>query len=103
MTATYTLFPVTLSATSTAVSVKGASEQLDDLADAVTGVGPGKSLAAKVAAIEDALAANDTADACMTLDDFINEVNAQTEKKISTAVAASLIAQANGIRAALDC
>jgi hypothetical protein len=39
---------------------------LDDLADAVVGVGPGKSLTAKVAAIEDALAADDTADACAT-------------------------------------
>ena len=103
MTVTYTLFPVTVSATSAAVHVSGAAEQLDDLADAVAGVGPGKSLTAKVAAIEDALADDDTAEACTTLNDFINEVNAQTGKKISTAVAASLIAQANGIRAALGC
>ena len=102
-TVTYTLFPVTVSATSAGVDVKGAAEQLDDLADAVAGVGPGKSLAAKVAAIEDALGANDTAEACATLNAFINEVDAQTGKKISTAVAASLIAQANGIRAALGC
>jgi virginiamycin B lyase len=103
VTVTYTLFPVTVSATSAAVHVSGAAEQLDDLADAVAGVGPGKSLAAKAAAIEGAVEANDTAEACATLNDFINEVNAQTGKKISTALAASLIAQAHGIRAALGC
>lgn len=103
MTVTYTLFPVTVSATSAAVHVNGAAEQLDDLADAVAGVGPGKSLTAKVTAIQDSLADDDTAEACAILDDFMNEVNAQTGKKISTAVAASLIAQANGIRAALGC
>jgi streptogramin lyase len=102
-TVTYTLFPVTVSATSTAVHVKGAAEQLGDLAAAVAGVGPGKSLAAKVSAIEDDLAANDTADACATLNDFINEVNAQAGKKISTASAASLISQARNIEAALGC
>ena len=102
-TVTYTLFPVTVSATSTAVLVKGAATQLGDLAAAVVGVGPGKSLAAKVNAIEDSLAANDTADACATLNDFINEVNAQTGKKIRPAFAASLISQARNIEAAIGC
>jgi virginiamycin B lyase len=102
-TVTYTLFPVTVSATSVGIDVKGAAEQLDDLAGAVAGVGPGKSLAAKVSAIENAFAADDTAVACATLNAFINEVDAQAGKKISTTVAASLAAQANGIGAALGC
>jgi virginiamycin B lyase len=102
-TVTYTLFPVTVSAMSAAVLVKGAAEQLDDLAAAVADVGPGKSLAAKVGAIEDDLAANDTADACATLNDLINEVNAQTGKKIGPVVAASLISQARNIEVALGC
>ena len=37
------------------------------------------------------------------LGDFIDEVNAQTGKKISTALAASLISQAHSIEAALGC
>ena len=66
------------------------------------GVGPGKSLSAKVRAIQGYVAANDTANACGTLNALINEVNAQkTRKKISAMVAASLIAQAHGIQAAL--
>jgi hypothetical protein len=69
----------------------------------VVGVGPGKSLAAKVAAIQGYLVVKDTANACATLNALINEVNAQTGKKISTALAASLISRANDIQAALDC
>jgi hypothetical protein len=102
-TVTYTLLPVTVSATSAAVPVKGAAEELSDLANAVAGVGPGRSLAAKVRAIERGLAANDTPDACATLNDLIDEINAQTGKKISTALAASLISQAHDIEAALGC
>jgi streptogramin lyase len=102
-TVTYPLLVVTASATSTAVHVKGAAEQLGDLADAVVGVGPGHSLAGKVAAIQGYVAADDTADACAALGAFINEVDAQTGKKISSAQASSLVTQAHNIEAALDC
>ena len=103
-TVTYTLFPTTVSATSAAVPVKGAAEQLDDLAAAVQGVGPGKSLSAKVRAIQGYVAADDTANACTTLNALINEVQAQkTRKRISTALAESLIARAHDIQAALGC
>jgi hypothetical protein len=57
---------------------EGAAEQLPDLANAVNGVGPGRSLAAKVASVQSDLAANDNSDACGTLNAFINEVNART-------------------------
>ena len=103
VTVTYPLLSVTVSATSATVQVKGAAEQLTELGAAVAGVGPGKSLADKVSAIEGYVAANDTADACATLGAFISEVNAQTGKKISTAQAASFIMQAQDIEAALDC
>ena len=83
--------------------VKGAAVQLTDLAGAVAGVGPGESLASKVAEIQGYVAASDTAEACSTLGAFINEVNAQTGKKISTAQAASFITQAQDIEAALGC
>ena len=56
-----------------------------------------------MAAIQEYVAADDTADACATLGDFLNEVNAQTGKKISSARAASLDFQAQDIDAALDC
>jgi hypothetical protein len=56
-----------------------------------------------VAAIQGYLAANQTAEACATLGDFINEVSAQTGEKIETAQAASLTSQAQDIEAALDC
>jgi len=103
VTVTYQLIVVTASATSAAVRVKGATEQLSDLADAVAGVGPGKSLTAKVSAIQGYVAVGDTADACATLGAFVNDVNAQTGKKISTAQAASFISQAQNIEAALGC
>jgi hypothetical protein len=56
-----------------------------------------------VRAIEGYVAANDTANACDALGAFVNEVNAQTGKKISTARAASFISQAQDIEAALAC
>jgi streptogramin lyase len=103
VTVTYTLLQVTVSATSAPVEVKGAAEQLSELAAAVVGVGPGASLAGKVAVIQDDVAANDAADACADLLAFGYEVNAQTGKKLSTAQAASLLAQAQDIEAALGC
>jgi streptogramin lyase len=103
VTATYTLLAVTVSATSAGIELEGAAEQLTDLAAAVAGVGPGKSLADKVAAIEAEVAANDTQDACAGLDEFSNEVRAQTGKKIAPALAVSLFARVQGIDAALGC
>jgi hypothetical protein len=85
------------------VHVKGAAEQLADLANAVKGVGPGTSLADKVASIQADLAANDTKDACGTLNAFINEVKAQSGKKIPAGTAASLIASAQQIEAVIGC
>jgi hypothetical protein len=100
---TYTLFPTTVSATSTEITVKGAAEQLSELATAVIGVGPGRSLADVVSAIQADVAANDTAGACKTLGAFVNEVNAQTDDKISDEEAESLLMQAHDIKAALGC
>jgi streptogramin lyase len=103
VTATYTLLAVTVSAPSAGIEVKGAAEQLSELGGAVAGVGPGASLAQKVAAIEAELAANDTQDACADLVAFSNEVDAQTGKKIAPALAASLLDRVQGIEAALPC
>lgn len=85
------------------VTVKGAVAQLSDLQAAVQGVGPGTSLANKV---QDALAAvqhGRTAGACATLQGFLNEVRAQTGKKLSVGEAQALTADAQQIRAVLGC
>jgi hypothetical protein len=75
----------------------------DALQAAVTGVGPGHSLADKVALAKSYFDAGDTANACGTLNAFINEVNAQTGKKITPAQAADFIAQAQAIEAQIGC
>jgi probable HAF family extracellular repeat protein len=86
------------------VHVKGGSEQLDDLAEAVIGVGPGTSLADKVEAAQMALTDGDDTLACEILNAFINQVTAQTGKSISDpATADALIADATRIRAVLGC
>lgn len=80
-----------------------AVDQLNDLAAKVVGVGPGKSLANKVAQASASLAANDIPNTCLTLQGFIDEVKAQSGKKITAAVAASLTNDAQSIRTALAC
>jgi hypothetical protein len=85
------------------VHVKGAVEQFADLAFAVAGVGPGKSLIDKITEAQTDLGANDLAGTCGALRAFSNEVNAQTGKKISSGSAASLIGDATRIQAVLGC
>jgi streptogramin lyase len=102
VTANYALVQVTVAATSAAITVKGAGDQLLELADAVAGIGPGASLAHKVATIQDEIAAS-TSDACADLVAFGNEVRAQSGKHLSTAQATSLLVQAKGVETALAC
>jgi hypothetical protein len=85
------------------VHVKGAPEQLSDLATMVNGVGPGTSLADKVASVQSELTANDTGDACGTLKAFINQVKAQTGKSIKQPQATTLIMAAQQIEAVIPC
>jgi hypothetical protein len=103
VTATYTLLAVTVSATSATLQVQRVAEQLSELAVAVAGIGPGKSLASKTAAIEADVAANETPNACAQLVAFGNEVDAQAGKKLATTQASSLRARVEGIEAALPC
>ena len=77
--------------------------QLEELFADVTGVGPGTSLADKVKRAQTYVAANDLTDACSTLAAVINEVTAQSGKKISANEARSLISNAQQIRAQLGC
>jgi hypothetical protein len=85
------------------VHVKGAAEQLADLGTAVTGAGPGTSLADKVMQAQTLVAGNDMADACSALTAFVNEVQAQSGKTIALDQAQALIASATRIKAVLGC
>jgi hypothetical protein len=85
------------------VYVKGASEQLEDLIARVAGLGPGTSMADKLALAMSALAAGNQSTACEKLGGFANEAQAQSGKKLTAAQAAELVASANRIRAVLAC
>jgi hypothetical protein len=80
-----------------------AADQLAALAQAVSGVGPGHSLARKVAQAQSALAAGNTAKACRKLGAFTREVQAQSGKKIAPSTAQQLLADAESIQTALAC
>jgi hypothetical protein len=69
----------------------------------VRGVGPGTSLADKVASMQADLASGDTSDACGTLNAFIHEVQAQTRESIRAGEAATLVAAAQQIEAVIPC
>jgi hypothetical protein len=79
------------------------AQLLADLAKAVVGIGPGTSLADKVAQAQAYLAKNDVPDTCSALNGFINQVKALKGKTITPALADDLIAQAQRIRALLGC
>jgi probable HAF family extracellular repeat protein len=89
------------SSASFVVHVRGTAEQLANLAGSVVGVGPGKSLAGKVADADGALAAGDRVAASSILNAFIHEVSVQTGKQIPRAAAATLTATAQRIIAVL--
>jgi alpha-tubulin suppressor-like RCC1 family protein len=83
------------------VHVRGAAEQLSTLHDRVVGLGPGTSLHDKIAVAQTALAAHDITGACAILDAFINEVKAQSGKKVPSDTAAGLISDATRIKSVL--
>jgi len=82
-------------------SQKGSTESLVNGLNINQGIQ--SSLLAKLNAAAAALAADNTATACTKLQDFINECNAQSGKKLSVEQADELIARANEIRASLGC
>ena len=78
-----------------------ASALLDQLYATVQGVGPGLSLANQVRAVQRNVAAGNFSQALSALNDFIAEVKGQQGKKVPSDVAAKLIAEAQGVQAAL--
>jgi hypothetical protein len=84
-----------------------AQQQIADLQATVAGLGlPHGLTTALNAKLQDALTdlnADDTAGACDSLQAFLNQVKAQTGKKLTTAQAQQLTDAANAIRTQLDC
>jgi len=78
-------------------------QQLSELIAALNALGPGVSLASKVKLVMAFLAATNRPLVCGALGSFVNELTAQSGKKLTPAQAASLATRANGIRAALGC
>jgi probable HAF family extracellular repeat protein len=83
------------------VRVRGAAEQLGNLAAAVEGVGPGTSLADKLGDAAVAVSRGDNASASAILKAFARQVAAQSGKTIPTNKASDLIATATQIRTVL--
>jgi len=94
--------PATVSSSFTVI-VKGAAAQLADLYQTVQGMGPGTSLADKVALAQSYLAAGDVPDTCGTLGAFVQEVQAQTGHSVPPTTASTLITDAQRIEAVLSC
>jgi probable HAF family extracellular repeat protein len=77
--------------------------QLAALLTEVKGVGPGQSLANKVALAQDYYAVSDIPATCTVLAGFVSEVRAQSGKKISPQLDAKLIANAQLGEAEIGC
>ena len=78
-------------------------EMLAELSDEVAGVGPGKSLADKVALAQTYYAVPDVQATCAMLTDFNNEVRAQRGKLIPIELADDLAADAQAIMGSIGC
>ena len=85
------------------VSAADAVALLNQLLADVAGVGPGRSLADKVALAQTYYAVPDVQATCAVLTDFGNEVRAQRGKKIAIEVADELTADAQAIMSAIGC
>ena len=83
------------------IHVRGASEQLANLATAVNDIGPGTSLTAKIVQGQAALAAGDDAATIAILRAFTSEVAAQNGNKLPADTAAMLTAAATRIIAVI--
>ena len=75
----------------------------DDLINASTGIGPGKSLASKAKGAKADYVAADTAHACGLLADYVAEVHAQSGKTLTPAQATALETEAGTLMQALGC
>ena len=86
-----------------AIIVKSAAVQLNELAAAVEGVGPGKSLTATVAIAQSLLAHHAPRLACVALDIFNLEVRTWSGRTIPRELSATLIAESQRIESVIGC
>lgn len=96
------------SSTSHALLAEGLAEtlvpaRLQQLLADVTGAGPGKSLASKVAQAQRKFARSNSQATCGVLRGFMNQVRAQAGKKLADAQATDIMSHANTIREAIGC
>lgn len=109
VTASYALVQVTVSATSSAVPVNGAAEQLADLESFVASSadltnGTTQKLLKRLEKADDELAKGDTEKACRALGKFVEKVeHLKAPKQISVAERDAWIADATRIRSVLGC
>ena len=89
------------------ITAETPAQKIADLQDLVASMGIHhgitNALESKLQNALDALAADDTAGACDWMQSFLNLVNAQTGKKISSGDAQQLTDAANDIRTQLGC
>ena len=83
--------------------VRGAAQQIAELAEFVEGFGPGNSLAAKVRAAGASLERDGVGATCNQLQALQNEVDAQAGGALTAAQAAELTTRIGWIRTALGC
>jgi hypothetical protein len=86
-----------------AASARTPGAALEQLLGSVTGVGPGKSLAAKVVLAQTYYAVPDVQATCAVLADFADEVRAQRGKRLAAELADQLDADALEIMTAVGC
>ncbi len=82
---------------------KSVESLIEDLLEAVTGEGPGGSLADKMAIVQAYVEAGDTESACQMLHAFANQVSAQSGKQLSVEEAGQLLDDASEIADELGC
>lgn len=79
------------------------TQRLSMLGGFAQGVGPGRSLASKIAAAEAYLSVGDVDATCAVMDGLVSEVNAQYLKKIDQAVASIIVTDAQQLMDQLNC
>ena len=82
---------------------KSTETLIAELLTAVIAVGPGSSLADKMAIVQAYYAAGDAAAACAELTAFENQVKAQTDKKLTASQAAGMFRDSQAIGTKIGC
>jgi probable HAF family extracellular repeat protein len=88
---------------STGLSALSAVDLFQTLLSAVAGLGPGNSLTGKIQQALVLFLAGNTSGSCSRVNAFLNEVNAQTGKKIDPQTAQQLLQEAGALEGVIGC